>query len=202
MGNGVIMSPNSHLYFDGYQGDQSIEPMAAGWLFTPLEKVYAFEPRDPQMSDQDAQHLLGAQANVWTEYITTEKYFDYMVYPRMDALAEMTWTPAKQKDFTGFDDRLKTQLVRYDKMNINYRIPTPSLEVTYGADSVATISLADRTSNGVIRYEIDKEEVTNTSPVYDKPFTLKKGSVLRFATFIPNNRQSSTDYFPKKPKKK
>jgi hexosaminidase len=202
MGNDVIMSPNSHLYFDGYQADQSIEPMAAGWLFTPLEKVYAFEPRDPQMSDADAKHLLGAQANVWTEYITTEKYFDYMVYPRMDALAEMTWTPKEQKNFAPFEDRLKTQLIRYDQKNINYRIPTPHLQVSYGADSVATITLTNRTVNGVIRYEIDKEKVTAASPVYDKPVSLNKGSVLRFSTFIINDRQSSIDYFPKMPKKK
>jgi hexosaminidase len=146
--------------------------------------------------------LLGAQANVWTEYITTEKYFDYMVYPRMDALAEITWTPKAQKNFAGFEERLKSQLIRYDKKNINYRIPTPQLQVSYGADSLAIVSLTNRTANGVIRYEIDNEKVTAASPVYKKAISIKPGSLLHFATFISNDRQSSTGFFPKKPKKK
>ncbi|MBP6023853.1 beta-N-acetylhexosaminidase [Ferruginibacter sp.] len=201
MGNDVIMSPYSHLYFDGYQAESKIEPRAIGY-FTPLDTVYAFEPRHPQMSDKDAQHLLGAQANVWTEFIATEDYFQYMVFPRIDALAEITWTPREQKNFAGFQNRLKTQLVRYDKKNINYRIPTPQVQASYGADSVATISLTNRTANGIIRYEVDKEKLTAASPVYVKPISVKQGSVLHFATFIGNDKQSSTDYFPKKLKKK
>ena len=201
MGNNVIMSPYSHLYFDGYQAEAKIEPKAIGY-WVPLDTVYAFEPRHPEMSDKDARHLLGAQANVWTEFITTEDYFQYMVFPRMDALAEITWTPKEKKDFEGFENRLKTQLTRYDRHGISYRIPTPQLQANYDADSVATITLINRTANGVIRYEIDNEKVTAASPVYNKPISVKPGSLLHFATFISNDRLSSTDYFPKNPRKK
>jgi hexosaminidase len=201
MGNDVIMSPYSHLYFDGYQADSKIEPQAIGY-WTPLDTVYAFEPQHPLMTDEDAKHLLGAQANLWTEFIATEPYFEYMVYPRMDALAEITWTPKNKKDFDGFQRRLTNQFQRYDRWKINYRVPTPKLVATYTADSVATVSLQNTTGSGVVRYEINKDKVTEQSPVYTTPLVLKREEVLRFASFPENSRQSSTDYFPKKSRKK
>lgn len=201
MGNDVIMSPYSHLYFDGYQAEPAIEPLAIGY-YTPLETVYSFEPRHPDMTDKDAEHLLGAQANLWTEFIKTETYFDYMVFPRMDALAEITWTPIEKKDFKGFEQRLHTQFERYDKMNINYRIPVPQLTATYDADSTATIELQNRAGTGVVRYAINEEKVTQTSPVYKAPLTIKKGQTLRFAAFPANSRQSSNDYFPKRARRR
>lgn len=201
MGNDAIMSPYSHLYFDGYQAESKIEPKAIGY-FTPLDTVYAFEPLHPQMTSEDAKHLLGAQGNVWAEFISTEDYFQYMVFPRMDALAEITWTPKEKKNFTNFQQRLKTQLSRYDKKNINYRIPVPYLLADYAADSTATIRLENRAGSGVIRYEIDKEKVTQQSPVYNGAINLKAGELLQFASFIDTGRPSSTDYFPKKAKKK
>lgn len=197
MGNDVIMSPYSHLYFDGYQAESKIEPKAIGY-YTPLDTVYSFEPRHRQMSDKDAQHLLGAQANVWTEFIGTENYFDYMVYPRMDALAEVTWTPKEKKNYEDFQFRLQNQLMRYEKSNINYRIPTPKVDANFLTDNTISVSLENNTSKGIIRFEIDKENVSNTSPIYKKPILIKKRSVLYFATFIDNNKQSSIEYFPKK----
>ena len=197
MGNNVIMSPYSHLYFDGYQAEGKIEPQAIGY-WVPLDTVYAFEPRHPNMSDEDAKRLFGAQANVWTEFIKTEPYFQYMVFPRMDALAEITWTPREKKNFTHFQQRLQTQLKRYDRQNINYRIPTPLPAASYDADSTATVSLQNRVGSGVIRYELNNGKVTEQSPVYKSPVTVKKGEVLHFAVFPQNSRQSSTEYFPKK----
>lgn len=197
MGNDVIMSPYSHLYFDGYQADHTIEPAAIGY-WVPLDTVYAFEPRHPQMNDENAKHLLGAQANVWTEFIATEPYFEYMVYPRMDALAEITWTQKEKKNFTDFKLRLQSQFKWYDLQKINYRIPTPDLTVLYSSDGTATITLKNTNGSGIIRYEINNNEVTEQSPVYTKPLFLKKDDVLRFASFRENGRKSSTDYFPKK----
>jgi hexosaminidase len=201
MGNDAIMSPYSHLYFDGYQAEPKIEPKAIGY-FTPLDTVYAFEPRHPQMTDEDAKHLLGAQANVWTEFISTEDYFQYMVFPRMDALAEISWSPKERKNFTDFKQRLKTQLLRYDRKNINYRIPVPVIQASYNVDSTASVQLENLAASGVIRYEINQEKVTAQSPIYEGVINVKKGELLQFASFIENGRQSSTDYFPKKSKKK
>jgi hexosaminidase len=201
MGNDVIMSPSTHLYFDGYQADSRIEPLAIGY-FVPLDTVYSFEPRDPKMSDNDAKHLLGAQGNVWTEFIGTVKYFEYMTFPRVDALSEVCWTPSKKKNFTDFKSRLKNQYLKYDKIGINYRIPTPKLISKSLKNGNIRVSLENETATGIIRFEIDKENVTNSSPIYKIPIELKKSSILYFSTFLQNNKQSSIDYFPMKAKSK
>ena len=199
-GNDIIMSPYSHLYFDGYQAEGKIEPQAIGY-WVPLDTVYAFDPRHPNMTDEDAKRLLGAQANVWAEFIKTEPYFQYMVFPRIDALAEMTWTPREKKDFTNFQQRLQTQLKRYDRWEINYRIPTPLPTASYDADSTATVSLQNRAGSGVIRYELNNGKVTEQSPEYKAPVKVKKGEVLHFAVFPANGKKSSVEYFPKKGRK-
>ncbi|MEO6071386.1 MAG: family 20 glycosylhydrolase, partial [Chitinophagaceae bacterium] len=201
MGNDVIMSPYSHLYFDGYQAEPKIEPLAIGY-FTPIDTVYAFEPRHPQMSDADAAHLLGAQANLWTEFIATEPYFEYMAFPRMDALAEICWTPKEQKNYGSFVLRLQQQFNWYDKKNILYRIPTPVPSAVFAKDSVATVSLYNPAGAGVLRYELNHDNVSANSPEYLKPINVRPGETLRFALFRENGRQSSTDYFPKKQRKK
>lgn len=195
MGNNVIMSPYSHLYFDGYQAEPKIEPLAIGYN-TPLDTVYAFDPRHPQMTDKDATHLLGAQANVWTEFIASESYFEYMVYPRMDALSEICWTAKNKKNYNDFLSRLKQQYAVYDQQKINYRIPVPLSTAVYDVDGVATVTLINTSGDAVIRYELNKDNVTENSPVYQKPVKVRLGDTLKFAVFR-NGRQSSTDYFPK-----
>jgi hexosaminidase len=120
----VIMSPGSHLYFDHYQGARGIEPLAIGG-YTTLERVYGFEPVPPALTPEEARHVLGAQANVWTEYIPTADQVEYMAFPRMLALAEVVWTPAAERSWADFARRLPDQLARLDAMHVNYRIPDP-----------------------------------------------------------------------------
>lgn len=126
MGHDVIMSPNSHCYFDHYQGDPKSEPKAWGG-FLPLEKVYSYEPAPEDLTVEEAKHVLGAQANVWTEYIPTEQQVEYMALPRMSALAEVVWTPKILRDYEKFQYRMERQYQRFDSMNINYRKPTGSI---------------------------------------------------------------------------
>jgi len=90
----VIMSPNSHCYFDHYQALYN-EPYAIGG-FTPLEKVYSYNPIPKELTEQEAKHILGAQANLWTEYISTTDYAEYMLLPRLAALSEVIWTNQEQ----------------------------------------------------------------------------------------------------------
>ncbi len=90
-GHDVIMTPTSHVYFDYYQGDPELEPLAIGGL-TPLRQVYAFEPVPDELTADEAKHVLGAQGNVWTEYMKTPHYVEYMVFPRLLALAEVVWS--------------------------------------------------------------------------------------------------------------
>ena len=120
-GHEVIMSPTTHVYFDYYQSkDRDNEPLAIGGHL-PLEKVYEFEPV-PDNIDRDKRHLiLGGQANLWTEYIPTTEKAEYMLLPRMCALAEAVWSPRSKKDYAGFIDRLGDHLKRLDRKNLNYR---------------------------------------------------------------------------------
>jgi len=121
-GHDVIMSPNSHCYFDYYQGEAKIEPKAIGG-FLPLEKVYSYEPIPDELSSEQAIHILGAQGNVWTEYIPTEKQVEYMALPRMSALAEVVWSPKAIRDYEKFTHRMIRQYQRFDALKYNYRAP-------------------------------------------------------------------------------
>ncbi|MEL7339923.1 MAG: beta-N-acetylhexosaminidase, partial [Bacteroidota bacterium] len=103
-GHTVIMSPNTYCYFDYYQGDPAQEPLAIGGNL-PVRKVYQYEPIPAELSAQEAEHIQGAQANVWTEYIREEQHLFYMVYPRAAALAEVLWSPAERRDWQDFASR-------------------------------------------------------------------------------------------------
>ena len=105
LGHDVIMTPNDYCYFDYYQSeDTRHEPFAIGG-FVPLEKVYSLNPT-ASLTEEQAKHILGTQANLWTEYIPTSEQVEYMVLPRMAALAEVQWTQLEKKDYTNFTTRL------------------------------------------------------------------------------------------------
>ena len=128
-GHDVIMTPTSHCYFDYYQADPEQEPLAIRGL-TPLEKVYSFEPVPEMLSAEDAEHILGAQGNVWTEYMATTDYVEYMVFPRMLALSEVVWSPPDLRNWEDFVQRLPDHLRYFDALGVNYRHP----EVVGGAE--------------------------------------------------------------------
>lgn len=116
----VIMTPNTYVYFDYYQSkDTKNEPDAIGG-FLPLEKVYSFEPTEG-LDAEERSYILGAQANLWTEYIPTEKQAEYMVLPRMAALSEVQWTNAEKKNYNDFSSRLTDFEKLYTHYGYNYR---------------------------------------------------------------------------------
>lgn len=119
MGHDVVMTPNTHCYFDYYQTeDTADEPLAIGG-FISVEKVYNLDPV-AGLTPEQAAHVLGVQANLWTEYITTTDYVEYMVLPRMAALAEVQWTSPDCKDFTSFLVRLPRLADLYQREGWNY----------------------------------------------------------------------------------
>ena len=118
-GNNAIMSPTSHLYFDYYQA-RTGEPLAIGGLI-PLEKVYSYEPIPEGLDINQATKILGAQGNVWTEYIKTPGMVEYMSVPRMTALSEIVWSKRKKRDFSEFRKRLNFYKYFLDKKKVNYR---------------------------------------------------------------------------------
>lgn len=118
-GHDVVMTPMSHCYFDHYQAKEN-EPKAIGG-FTPLETVYSFEPIPTDLPQELAHHVLGAQGNVWTEYMPNTSHMEYMVFPRLCALSEVLWSPREVRSLSDFVDRLKLHLKRLDRLHVNYR---------------------------------------------------------------------------------
>jgi hexosaminidase len=116
----VVMSPGKPCYFDHYQSkDKTKEPLAIGG-FNPLDSVYAYDPTPKAFSAAEAKYIMGAQANVWTEYITTFSQVEYMSMPRMAALSEALWTPLDKKNYKEFVVRLKMHAPVLDRMGVNY----------------------------------------------------------------------------------
>ncbi len=120
-GHDVVMAPNRYVYFDYYiTEDKANEPLAIGG-FLPLDKVYGYEPVPAQLSADAAKHVLGAQGELWTEYMKTPAHVEYMAFPRVCALSEVVWSPAARKDYAGFLQRMATHTQRLDALQVNYR---------------------------------------------------------------------------------
>jgi len=120
----VIMTPGHSVYFDHYQTkDKKSEPVAIGGL-TTVEDVYNYNPSPKELSDDEQQYILGAQANVWTEYMATTDYVEYMILPRMSALSEVVWSPEEGKDWNDFSERLVSLKKLYDELGFNYATHT------------------------------------------------------------------------------
>lgn len=115
----VIMTPIQSLYFWWYQGDKRTEPLAAGG-FISLEKVYRYDPVPSGLTEEQSKHILGAQGCAWAEYMESPAKVEYMVFPRISALAEIVWSPKEGKDWNNFKSRMIKQFKRYDQRGINY----------------------------------------------------------------------------------
>ncbi len=120
-GHDVVMAPTSHTYFDYYQGPAEKEPKAIGG-FVPLEKVFRYEPIPAVLGKDQARHVLGAQAQLWGEYISTPEHRMYMTYPRAAALAEVLWSPKADRDYDGFLKRLTAHGDRLKELHVPYRL--------------------------------------------------------------------------------
>ena len=120
-GHDVVMTPTANCYFDYYQSrNRSTEPYSIGG-FLPLQRVYALEPIPAGLAPDKQKHILGAQGNIWTEYIPNLKHVEYMAFPRLSALAEVTWSPTAARNYDSFLRRLKTNEQRLDKLGVSYR---------------------------------------------------------------------------------
>jgi len=114
----VIMTPGNPVYFDHTQSENEDSVTIGG--FNPIEKVYAYEPVPKELTAEQAKHVLGAQANMWTEYMKNTSKVEYMLFPRIAALSEVLWSQKQQKNWSDFEKRLMTQFKRYDLWKANY----------------------------------------------------------------------------------
>ncbi len=132
-GHDVVMSPLADCYFDHYQSeDHSTEPHAIGG-FLPLSQVYAYEPVPATLDARYQSHILGAQANEWTEYMPSLKHVEYMAFPRLCALSEVVWSPKSSRNWPDFTRRLPTDCRRLEMLGVNYRHQTGSTNPAYSA---------------------------------------------------------------------
>lgn len=118
-GHDAIMTPGSYCYFDHYQGEKNLEPLAFGG-YTPIEKVYNYQPIPDTLTSDQRKHILGAQANLWTEYIPSEKQVEYMLMPRLLALSEVLWSDSLRRDYKNFESRLHSNEVLLKDLKVNY----------------------------------------------------------------------------------
>jgi len=114
----VIMTPGTHVYLDHAQSKKEDSVTIGG--YTSIQKVYSYEPVPAVLNESQKKHVLGAQGNVWTEYMSNPRKVEYMIFPRLSALSEVLWTPAAAKNWNDFEKRLMVQLKRYDLWGVNY----------------------------------------------------------------------------------
>jgi hexosaminidase len=169
----VIMTPGSGgLYLDHSQG-RTNEPLSIGGYF-PLQKTYSYNPTPTILSPDQQKYVIGVQANLWTEYISTEAKAEYLLYPRLLALSELAWTPLANKNFKDFSEtRLPSQLAWLDKNNYDYHVPEAigSSEDTVEFGSQLNVNLKPSVAGAKIFYTIDSYSPRETDLEYHVPVT-------------------------------
>lgn len=186
----VVMTPGTHCYFDYYQANPETEPVAIGGLIT-LEKVYGYEPTPEVLTAEQGKYVLGAQGNVWTEYMKTSDYVEYMVYPRAVALSEVLWSPKSKRDYVDFVKRLSTHFKRLDRLNVNYAKRLFDVKAELKIDnSTPSVSLTSADPKSEIRYTLDDSEPKITSNLYTKFVDIQKVTTIK-ATVFQNGRAIS-----------
>lgn len=190
----VVMTPNSYLYFDYYQSpDKANEPLAIGG-YLPLETVYSYEPMPKELTADEARHIIGVQANIWTEYMPTFKQMQYMALPRLAALSEVQWSQPALKDYTSFTNRLTEFTHMYDRLGYNYAKHLYNVAIHVDSDNKWREILIHMTTAGKaeIRYTLDGTEPTVNSTLYTGAIVLQKSAKIRAAAFRDGKRSSVT----------
>ncbi|WP_312317056.1 family 20 glycosylhydrolase [Stenotrophomonas sp.] len=184
-GHDVVMSPVTDMYMDYLQTNSENEPPGRP-LSTPLGRVYGFEPVPDALARDKQQHILGLQANMFTEHTRSYARLQHNLFPRLAAVAETGWSPRERRDFADFLARLPTQLQRWQAMGIAYAQTPFEVEADVTDDRKAgTATLALRTPlNYEIRYSVDGSPVTAQSPRYTGPLTQPLPVGVQATTFF------------------
>ena len=185
-GHEVILTPGSHAYFDHYQSNSQNEPLAIGG-FLPLKKVYSFNPIPPELNKEEEKYVLGAQGNVWTEYMKTEAHVAYMVYPRILAMSEIVWSGASkeiERDYPNFLSRVEPFLGRLKSLDINFANHLYELEGNLVKENGEVSYVLKTPLEGKeIRYTIDGTPITKDSKIYDETISVNKSMKIEAGVF-------------------
>nr|WP_294929027.1 family 20 glycosylhydrolase [uncultured Flavobacterium sp.] len=184
-GHDVIMTPESPCYFNFYQGPQNEEPLAFD-AYNPLNKVYEFDPVVPEMTPQEAGHVLGGQANLWAEHLAGPKDSEYMIFPRLAAMAEVLWSSKESRNWNDFTTRLKPLLGRYDYLGINYAKSAYLVTASSTADLAkkqVSIALKNEFPNPDIRYVLGDKNINQQAIKYTAPIEVRETTILKASLF-------------------
>ncbi len=181
-GHDVVMSPTSHCYFD------------YPYTTIPTSLVYSYDPVPGELGPEEGKRVLGAQANIWTEWLSTEEEVEMMMFPRAAALSEAVWTKFERKGWDDFSRRLTTHYGRLDRLGIAYYLeaPVPKADVVLLGNGQPIEFEAPTVPDSVIRYTIDGTEPTATSPIYRGSIRLNRAGTVRAAVFRTGGAKSQS----------
>ncbi|HEY4353654.1 MAG TPA: family 20 glycosylhydrolase, partial [Paraburkholderia sp.] len=186
-GDDVIMAPDPIAYLDHLQGNGRDEPPGRVKVLS-LAEVYAFDPVPHELDAVQARHVLGAQGNLWSEYLTSTQRVEYAAFPRAAALAERLWSPPERTSWNDFVERLPAQFARYRSLGIGYSDSAfaPQIDIAGTPDrGKFAVTLSRQIEFGTIRYTLDGSDPGPRSPAYHEPFSARAGQDVRTASFPP-----------------
>lgn len=186
LGHDVVMVPGSYCYLSTVQGNPEYEPPSGGG-YLPLTKVYAFEPVPDTLSAEEAKHVLGGEAALWTENVTTPDHAEYMLLPRLAALAEVFWSPTASRNWNDFITRMEHMIKRYGATNYNYARSQNVVSILPSVDTQnkrILVTLITETAATDIRYTLDGSEPSAGSLRYTGPFAVESTLTVKAASLL------------------
>ncbi len=184
-GYNVIMTPGAYCYFDSYQGTPDTQPEAIGG-FLPVKKVYSYNVIPDSLSFEEQERILGVQANLWTEYVPTEGHAEYMLYPRLLALAEVAWSSADKRDWCDFKPRVNNAIHLLKQKGYNpYTLskePFVSME-NDSTEQAIKVSLSSELYPAKIYYTTNGTMPDTLSNHYQEPILIKDSALLKARLF-------------------
>ncbi|WP_415916187.1 family 20 glycosylhydrolase [Xanthomonas arboricola] len=188
-GHDVVLAPGDWLYLDNLQTTRSDEPNGRLTVL-PLSKVYAFDPVPRELSAEQSSHVLGAQGALWSEYIPSRWHVDHALFPRLSAIAEVTWSPVAARNWKDFLARLPAQLQRYKALGIDYSDGAFAADIALEggpnpvlAGGPAKVALGTQAGAGTLHYTVDGSDPTPASPRYAAPFTIQLPTTVKATAF-------------------
>lgn len=193
----VVMTPTTYLYLDYYQGAPYLEPLTIDG-FNTLERVYNYEPIPSALNAEEVKYVKGVQGNIWTEFIPNFNHLQYMVFPRLSALAEVGWSTPEKKNWEKFKLKMETEYNRYEALGINYSKSAYQVifEMVRGARTQKTqMVLKTQSYNPDIYYTLDGTEPNQSCNKYVGPFSVNLNVTIKAAAFKNGVQLAKTTYY-------
>ena len=188
-GHDVIMTPTKYCYFDYYQANPEFDTLGTGGVIT-LKDVYSYNPVPNGLTNEEAEHILGAQANLWTEYVKTPERAEHMILPRMLALSEDVWSGTENKNWNDFLNRINEHFKIFDEMGLKYSRGSFDVNITPEFESNKSefrVSLTSEQLDPKIYYTTDGTIPGQNSPVYSAPFYINRTTTIK-ASILEGNK--------------